>query len=397
MMSSVPPLRIAVVAACPFPLARGTPVRILRMAEALADLGHDVHVVAYHLGAADIPVKVPVHRSRTVSFYNKLGPGPAYTKLLVVDPLLVGKMRQVMREVKFDVIHAHHYEGLMVAAAANVGKRVPIVYDAHTLLMTELPYYPLGLPAGAKLRIAKWMDAAVPKLASHTVCVTDTIRRKLVNDAGMKPELVSVAMNGVEYEHFADGVAKAAARRNGRTCMFTGNLAEYQGIDPMLRAFAKALARVPDARLVIASDSSFAEYEARAKELGIRQALDVIPSPPFSELPALLAKADACLNPRVEGDGVGVKMLNYMAAGRPVVNFSSFAPGVVHLESGWLAAPGNIDEFAEGIVAVLTQPELARKLGEGAQAFIRDNCRWQIVAERCETLYRDLIRMREAA
>ena len=42
-------MRIAIVAACPFPLPRGTPVRILRMAEALADRGHEVHVVTYHL------------------------------------------------------------------------------------------------------------------------------------------------------------------------------------------------------------------------------------------------------------------------------------------------------------------------------------------------------------
>ena len=61
--------------------------------------------------------------------------------------------------------------------------------------------------------------------------------------------------------------------------IFTGNLAEYQGIDLMLKAFAAALPRIPAARLRIASDSSFEPYEALARELGIRQQIDIISSP----------------------------------------------------------------------------------------------------------------------
>jgi len=43
-------LRIAMIAACPFPWPRGTPIRIHRIAEAVARRGHAVHVVTYHLG-----------------------------------------------------------------------------------------------------------------------------------------------------------------------------------------------------------------------------------------------------------------------------------------------------------------------------------------------------------
>lgn len=44
-MSPVRRLRVAVVAACPLPAARGTPIRIFRLSEALHELGHDIHVV----------------------------------------------------------------------------------------------------------------------------------------------------------------------------------------------------------------------------------------------------------------------------------------------------------------------------------------------------------------
>ena len=60
-------LRVAVVAACPFPHERGTPVRIRRLAEGLAARGHDIHVATYHLGdAVDLP-GVRTHRIRSVA------------------------------------------------------------------------------------------------------------------------------------------------------------------------------------------------------------------------------------------------------------------------------------------------------------------------------------------
>ena len=45
---------VAVVAACPFPAPRGTPIRILRLSEALAARGHRVHVVAYDAGQGTV-------------------------------------------------------------------------------------------------------------------------------------------------------------------------------------------------------------------------------------------------------------------------------------------------------------------------------------------------------
>jgi len=384
-------VRIAVVAACPFPLPRGTPVRILRMAEALADRGHEVHVVTYHLGGGPVSSKVEVHRIHDIPSYQKLSPGPTYFKLARVDPALARLLRRLLRQLRFDVIHAHHYEGLMVGAAARIGKPLKLVYDAHTLLMSELPYYPLGMPAGTKRMTGRWLDSLLPRLADHTVCVTDTIRDKLVNDAGIAAERVSVISNGVEYQHFDAAARAGTSLTNGKTLVFTGNLAEYQGIELMLEAFANVLHELPDARLLIASDSSFAAYEALARKLGITGQLDIVPSPDFRNLPALLAKGDVAVNPRVECDGIPVKLLNYMAAGRAVVSFASSAPGVVHNQTGWLVESGSVPALAEGMVTLLRQPELAQRLGTGAQHYVQAHRSWQVAARCCESLYEKLL------
>jgi glycosyltransferase involved in cell wall biosynthesis len=385
-------LRIAVVAACPFPVPRGTPIRILRLAEAVADRGHEVHVATYHLGSGPVAANIQVHRIGDVPSYRKLGPGPSLQKLVRLNPALTALLRRLLREQPFDVIHAHHFEGLMVGAAARRGRRIPLVFDAHTLLMSELPSYSLGLPVAVKTGVARWMDRHLPGMAEHTICVTDTIRDKLVREIGMRPEQVSVISNGIEGDHFDPAAVNGTAPRNGKTVMFTGNLAEYQGIDHLLHAFRRVAARVGDARLVIGSDSSFEPYEGLARELGIRDRIDLVASPSFDDLPRLLATADVAVNPRTNADGIPVKLLNYMAAGRPVVSFDSSAPGVRHGGTGWLVESGNVDALADGIVTLLANPERARAIGRAARQYAVEFCSWPRAAERCVAIYRRLMR-----
>lgn len=385
------PLRIAIVAACPFPLARGTPVRILRLAEAQAAMGHDVHVFTYHLGSGPVAGGVTIHRIDPVPGYTKLTPGPTYGKLFRVDPKLLALTRRQLRASSFDVIHAHHYEGLLVASLARRGLRIPIVYDAHTLLMNELPTYPLGLPYGVKRAISIGLDRWLPSLADHTVCVSQNISDRLTTDAGIAASKVSVMANGVESDHFDPAPFADLPRGPGKRVMFTGNLAAYQGVDYLLKAFAQVVPRVPEARLVIGTDDTFSAYESLAGELGIRDRIDMVASPKFAELPGLIASADVAVNPRVDCDGIPVKLLNYMAAGRAVVSFAGSAPGVVHGETGWLAPSGDVAAMAEGIVTLLSDPGRSAAMGAAARRYVEANSRWSRVAERCDTLYRQLM------
>jgi glycosyltransferase involved in cell wall biosynthesis len=356
----------------------------------VAERGHEVHVATYHLGEGPVAPAVRVHRIADVPSYRKLGPGPALGKLFRVDPALAGLLRRLLRRERFDVIHAHHFEGLLVGAAARRGLGVPLVFDAHTLLMSELPYYSLGLPTGAKATLGRWSDRLFPKLADHTVCVTQTIHDKLVMQGGLDPQQVSVVSNGTEVEHFDPARVGTVTPRAGRTLVFTGNLAGYQGIDLMLKAFQRVVARVPDARLLIASDSSFEPYEALARELGVRDRVDVEPSPDFAGLPRLLAGAEVALNPRENADGIPVKLLNYMAAARPTVSFRGSAPGVTHGIDGWLAKSGDVEAFADGVVVLLQEPARARAMGQAARDYVVENASWPKAAERCERIFESL-------
>lgn len=384
--------RIAFVAACPFPYPRGTPIRILRAAEALAKRGHKVHVVAYHL-SDDRPLDcdITIHRTPAIPTYRHVEPGPTYQKVALMDPLLAHKLWRVVRTHDIDIIHAHHYEGLLTALAVKRLTGLPVVYDAHTMLESELPYYGLGMPHRVKKWLGRRIDVATPHRADHIVAVTSRLRNQLIEWARVRPDQVTVVQTGVELEHFSQpgcGDLQSAPEKPP-VLAYSGNLAPFQGIDLMLAALAEAVQTRSDLQLRIITDAPFAPYEQTAGRLGVRQHIQLVHGD-YGALPGHLAAACVALNPRLACEGLPQKMLNYMAAAKAIVTFRGSASGLVHGETGWLVEDGDISGFAQGILALLADPELACRMGKNARRYARTSFTWDSTAERLEHVYADL-------
>jgi glycosyltransferase involved in cell wall biosynthesis len=316
-------------------------------------------------------------------------------KLALLDPLLTVKLRQVLRQFPIDVIHAHHFEGLIAAQLARAGTGIPVVFDAHTLLMSELPFYRLGLPLGFKRFIASTFDRHLPVIGDHVVTVTERIRERLLQLRAVSAHRSTVVRNGADLHLFLATNGNHANKRNGSTLIFTGNLAAYQGIDLMLRAFRAVLDRRKDVRLRIVTESPFDRYDALAQGLGIRESIDIVQSP-FDGVPAQIAAATVALNPRTDCDGIPIKLLNYMAAGKPVVSFAGSAPGIRHRESGWLVPDGDILGFAEGALTLMGNVELANALGSAGRRFVEAQHSWEHSAELLEDIFQGLVAERSS-
>jgi len=378
--------RVAMVAACPFPCPRGTPIRARRIAEALTARGHDVHVVTYHLGQQDEALPFPVHRSPRLSYYRRLAPGPTLGKLMLMDPMLVGTLRGLLAAREFDVIHAHHYEGLLVARWARGSRPIPIVYDAHTLLETELPYYALGLSHAAKRTIGRAIDRTVPRCSDHVIAVSDTIRELLIAPGWLAPDRVSVVPSGVELDAFQEPQAQADWDGRAPELVFSGNLAPYQRIDLLMRSFRTVVDARRDARLALVGSTSLAEYDALANDLGVRESIRTVASD-FRGLPAHLAAADIALNPRTACGGMPQKLLNYMAAGKPIVSFAGSGRVLEHGRTAWLVPDEDVRAFGEGVLHLLSQPRLAAELGANARRQVMREYNWSRVADLVEAVY----------
>jgi glycosyltransferase involved in cell wall biosynthesis len=263
------------------------------------------------------------------------------------------------------------------------------VFDVHTLLESELPYYRIGLPDSLKRSVGRALDRRLPRHADHVIAVTDDIRSRLVNSGSVEARSISVIPNGVETAPF-DSVGPSAPSDDPPTVIFTGNLAPYQGIDMMLEAFRAVRTARGDVRLLIATEDSFDGYENKASELGIRDSIHVERTD-FSRVPGLLAKAGVALNPRTDCDGLPQKLLNYMAAGKPTVSFAGSAKHLRDGEHGLVVPDHDTQAFAQAIDRLLDDSSLARRLGAAARHLVRTTLSWDATAERVESAYEGLL------
>jgi len=384
----VPRFRIAMVAACPMPARRGTPLRIERLTEALIARGHRVELITYHVSDDAQALDFPVHRIFNKRVYWRMPAGPNLRKLALYDPALALKVWRVLAGSRFDVIHAHHLEGLLVALPSRVRYGVPIVYDAHTMLSSELPSYAPGFARRAVSALGGWLDGLLPSAADHVASVTTDIRDRLADRHLLAPERLSVVTNGVETGCFR---VSAPPRTDGVIrLIYTGTLARYQDVDLLLEAFAVAYRARRDLRLCMAVSSPFGPYEALASKLGIREAIELIPDN-FAELPRQLADATIAVLPRMHCDGIPQKLLNYMAAGKGIVSSEGSAKLLEADRTGLVVANGDVKAFAAAIVRLAADPQLRDRLGSAAREYVERNYSWGQAAERLERIYQRVV------
>jgi len=98
-----------------------------------------------------------------------------------------------------------------------------------------------------------------------------------------------------------------------------------------------------------------------------------------------LAAADMAVNPMFAGSGTNVKMLDYLAAGLPIVTTSIGARGIVSgAEEAFLIREAS--ELEAGIRYLDGNPEIARALGGAARRLAENRYSWECISKCLGTL-----------
>ena len=384
-------LKILMVAPTPFPGNRGTPSRILDMSLGLRRLGHEIHIVSYHL-KTDTPTDgLIVHRIPNIPTYKKMGPGPSYQKLLILDPLLALKVWQISNEIDFDILHGHSYEGFLASLPTARIKEKKLIYDAHSTLAGEMPSYNF-----LDIRtVMNFFDKKVPEWADHIIAVSDTLKNFLLRN-GEHEERITVIPTGVNPEQFKGHDPEYIRKRynipgDKKIVMYTGSLANFQGIDYLIEAMKIILNKYKHVVLFLVGNSNKKTYKDICKKYGIADNVVITGERPFNEVPLFLASADIVVSPRTECPGIPQKLSNYMAAGKAIVSFKGSAKLLRHQENGIIIENGNIDQMAKWIIRLLNNSELRTKLEINAQNSLMGKYDWNALAKKVETLYYEIL------
>lgn len=370
-MNTARSFRVAVVAACPFPSLRGSQVLVRELAEGLAHAGHTVHVVTYPTAQHLAPVeRIAIHRARKL-------PGlwtarPFGWQKLVLDLLLAWTLLGVVRRQGIEVIHAHNLEAPLVAFLIRWLTGVPVVYHAHNALADELPcYFRRALPRRGARLLGALFDRLLARAADAVIAPSDRLGAYLaVRGAVGRVAVVPPS---------APRLAGAGESRNGNgngagpLVMYGGNLDPYQDLGCLLEGFLRLRAAEPQARLVLVTHKGAHPRTARRAERLARQPGVVVEElPSFAAALRRLAHADVLVCPRGSWSGFPIKVLNYMALGRPIVHARASAHAIDDGVTGLVVDDGDASGLARAMLRLCRDPALGAQLGRQARAVARD-------------------------
>jgi glycosyltransferase involved in cell wall biosynthesis len=268
------------------------------------------------------------------------------------------------------------------------------VYEVNALPSIELPH---AFPAIAPRTLAKLRDAERFCLESCDRIVTPSrTTAALLAELGIDAGKIRVVPNGADVLAPQPRPADAPA---APYLLYFGALQSWQGVDTLLRAFAR-LADL-DLHLVICGSARSRDarrYERFAAKLGLEARITWRWSLESRELAGWLANAALTVAPlkdcarNVEQGCAPLKILESLAAGVPVV--ASDLPPVREIVTdgveGRLVAPDRPAELARAIRILLAYPQRSAQLGANARARIARELTWDHSLAALRDVYSEL-------
>jgi glycosyltransferase involved in cell wall biosynthesis len=280
-------------------------------------------------------------------------------------------VRRLLNRTHFDLIHAHLYASATAAAAASLGRSIPLVVTEQT----EAPW---------RNWAQRNASALVYRRASRVIGVSRAISEELAVDFGVPREKIAYIPNGVNLQ-----AVHRSAHRNGRGPVvgLIARLVPEKDVPSFLRCARRLIATYPEASFPIAGDGPLRDELVRlAKELGIEDRVDFLGVQ--EDMEGFLAQLDVLAVSSI-AEGTPLSIAEAMQAGVPIVATAvgGIPDQIQDAVHGLLVAPGDPRALATGIADLLENPAKARSFAEAARDRAISSFSVEGVADRVEAQY----------
>jgi starch synthase len=312
-----------------------------------------------------------------------------------------------------DLVHSHTWYANGAGHIAQLLHGIPHVITAHSLEPLR-PWKAEQLGGG--YRVSSWIERDSFASADAIIAVSHGMRRDILRSYPfLDPSIVSVVHNGIDLEAWhpvrdADLVRSLGIDPDRPTVVFVGRITRQKGLPYLLRAAAQL---PPEVQLVLcagAPDTAeiMAEVRHLVGELQLTRTGVVWIEEMLSrhDLSAVLTSATTFVCPSIY-EPLGIVNLEAMACGAPVVGTATGGiPEVVddgvtgRLVSIDQADDGTgtpldpqkfVDDLARTLIEVVSDPELARSMGQAGRAWAERDFGWERISKRTQEVYGSLL------
>nr|WP_115281484.1 glycosyltransferase family 4 protein [Mycolicibacterium tokaiense] len=292
---------------------------------------------------------------------------------------------KVRRRRGFDVIHACNPPDFLflVAAFFKLFGKTRFVFDHHDI-NPELYEAKFGR-RDLLWKVMIWLERATFKTADVSIATNESYRKIAIDRGRMDPDRVFVVRSGPVVERLRIQPPKAELKC-GRNFLvgYVGVMGKQEGIDLLLEA-VRVIVHDTGRRDVhfglVGSGTSLAEMQQLAVELNVSDYVTFTGRVPDDELLDVLNTSDVCVNPDVANEmndkSTMNKIMEYMALGKPIVQFDLAEGRYSAGEASLYAAKNDPHDMARKIVELLDDPERRAQMGAFGHKRVHNELAWQ--------------------
>jgi glycosyltransferase involved in cell wall biosynthesis len=326
-----------------------------------------------------------------------LGEIPCYPLKNFYGPNAVAELWRFvshLRTAKIDVLHTHDFYTNIFGMTAGFLARVQV------RIASRRETGDMRTPAQIRLQKAAY------GLSHQIVANSGSVRRKLI-DEGIKSNRITVIYNGLDIGRVTSrpgasreetlhrlGVGQSSSDAT-RFVTIIANMRHTVKDYPMFLGAAERVTRVvPDVAFLLAGEGRLQEsLEATAAQLEISSKTFFLGR--CENIGELLSVSDVCVLSS-KAEGFSNSILEYMAAGRPVVvtDVGGAREAVIQNDTGYIVPSGNDEMMAERIISLLRDPQKARAMGEQGRRVVEGKFSSQALLRNTEALYERLLMMK---
>jgi len=359
----------------------GVAAHVSELAEALAALGHELHVFT-RMGAGqryhDCIDGVHYHRccfpahEEFVDEINNMC--RAFVERFFVIEDVVGH---------FDLVHAHDWLTANAMIWIKQGRGHHCVFTVHS---TEYARCGNALPGGRSERV-RCQESAGTYWADRVIAVSQATKVELTRLYDVPEWKMRVVYNGVSPDRFAADIDVAAARSrygidsSAPAILFCGRLEWQKGPDLLLGAVPSVLSQFPETRVIYAGDGNMRrDLENDSWKMGVSHATCFAGYQRGDPLVELFKLSDGVCVPS-RNEPFGIVVLEAWSAGKPVVATRNGGPNeyVTHGENGLKVTP-DPEAIASALADLLSDPDRAQRMGENGHATVNGRFAWGTIA-----------------
>ncbi len=323
---------------------------------------------------------------------KRWGPGLGFFSDILVHNIVSANkfINSVAKKREFDLIVCHDWLSSMAGLVSKKATGLPLVLHMHSTEFGRMGNRASGTVDGIEKYTGNHADLVIT--VSHFM-------KKELAHLGFPESRIEVIWNGVDEKKYdlarlsPEGIA-AFRERNGLSqadsvIMFTGRLTPVKGIDTLLKAMPAILKKVPGAKMIVLGKGELEEdMKSLAKGLGVEKNVWFINRwVGEDERIMLYASSDVvCAPSRYEP--FGIVPLEAMALGKPVVvGLGGLRETVQDGVNGFHCDPEDQGSVADALIKLLSEKELAGKMGAAARERVLSTYRWEEIAKKTSAIY----------